>query len=358
MYDAHRPPMQDSSSSPPSLPPASPPPATTAPTRGQGFRALTERWTRARVERVVELLHAGDREALSRYLDEEVPRVAHATDPAGMLDLKGIRFDRLGYRADLGQVTLAGLNLWSARLVDVNLKGARFERCLLGLSHLESVYLRDVTFVACDLYGSDFSQCNLQGLRLEETSLKFCTFTGCEIDVTTFAGGLIEEKKGRWSLARDIYRALRLNLNAAGDERGSSWAIYQESVMQRRYLRSKKKWASWLFSLLVDLLWGYGQRPSRLFFFSLLFIAACAVVYFLTGIRLGDQCVVGPASAAAAHHFGECLYFSFVTFTTVGYGDITPCSGLSRAMAATEAFSGVFIMSLFVTANVRKLEGR
>lgn len=325
---------------------------------GQGFRALTERWTRERVEKVVELLHGKDREALARYLDEEVPRVPHATDPKDMLDLKGIRFDRLGYRADLGQVSFEGLNLWSARLDDVNLKGASFNRCLLGLSRFESVYLRDVVFTDCDLYGSDFERCHLHGLKLERTSLKFCNFSGCEIDIDSFAGGLHEESKGRWSLARDIYRALRLNLNANGDERGSSWAIYQESVMQRRYLRSKGRTAEWLYSLLLDLLWGYGQRPSRLFFFSLAFIAACATTYFFTGIKLGDTCTTGLSTAAPVTHFFECLYFSFITFTTVGYGDIVPCSLASRMVAAGEAFFGVFIMSLFVTANVRKLEGR
>lgn len=35
---------------------------------GQGFRALTERWTRDRVERVVELLHKQDRKSLVKYL--------------------------------------------------------------------------------------------------------------------------------------------------------------------------------------------------------------------------------------------------------------------------------------------------
>lgn len=275
-----------------------------------------------------------------------------------MLDLKGIRFDRLGYRTDLGQVSLDGLNLWSARFDDVNLKGARFSRCLLGLSRFESVYLRDVSFSECDLYGTDFERCHLQGIKFSKTSLKFCTFSGCEIDIASFSGGLHEEHQQRWSLARDIYRALRLNLNASGDERGSSWAIYQESVMQRRYLRSKGRTAEWLFSLLVDLLWGYGQRPSRLFFFSLVFIATCAAVYFFTGIKLGDTCTTGTAAPSALAHFLECLYFSFITFTTVGYGDIVPCTLPSRAVAASEAFGGIFIMSLFVTANVRKLEGR
>lgn len=329
-----------------------------AATPGQGFRALTERWTRERVERVIALLHGGDRDALARYLDEEIPKVPHATDPKDMLDLKGIRFDRLGYRADLGQVSLRGLNLWSAHLSDVNLKGARFEKCLLGLSHFESVYLRDVTFTDCDLYGSDFDRCHLHGLKLERTSLKFCTFTGCEVDVGSFAGGLYEEQRERWSLARDIYRALRLNLNASGDERGSSWAIYQESVMQRRHLHSQKRRAEWLFSLLLDLLWGYGQRPSRLFFFSLAFLTMCAVGYFFTGIKLGDTCTLGLQTTHPVAHFFECLYFSFITFTTVGYGDIVPCTLASRALAASEAFSGIFIMALFVTANIRKLEGR
>jgi uncharacterized protein YjbI with pentapeptide repeats len=338
--------------------PSQPPPnasASIAP--GQGFRALTERWTRERVERVIALLHSKDREALARYLDEEVPRVPHATDPKDMLDLKGFRLDRLGYRADLGQVSLVGLNLWSARFEDVNLKGATFERCLLGLSYFETVYLRDVNFTDCDLYGSDFERCHLRGIKLVRTSLKFCTFSGCEIDPESFAEGLYEEQQGRWALARDIYRALRLNLNASGDERGSSWAIYQESVMQRRYLRSKGRRAEWLFSLLLDVLWGYGQRPARLFSFSLVFIATCAGVYFFSGIKLGDTCTVGLATPSPASHLFECLYFSFITFTTVGYGDIVPCSVVSRMVAATEAFAGIFIMSLFVTANVRKLEG-
>ena len=57
-------------------------------------------------------------------------------------------------------------------------------------------------------------------------------------------------------------------------------------------------------------------------------------------------------------YFFRCLYFSFVTFTTLGYGDLAPCAPFSRFLASLEAFSGVFIMGLFVTANVRKLSGR
>ena len=47
---------------------------------------------------------------------------------------------------------------------------------------------------------------------------------------------------------------------------------------------------------------------------------------------------------------GTAIYFSVVTITTTGYGDITPASGLARAAACWEIFTGllyqVFIFSL------------
>ncbi|HEU4534414.1 MAG TPA: hypothetical protein VFS00_09860, partial [Polyangiaceae bacterium] len=100
---AETPPSTELPSAPeaPAAPPAraetpsrtAPPSAPASP--GQGFRALTERWTRERVERVVALLHAGDRTALEGYLEREVPRVPHPTDPPDQLDLKGISFASL-----------------------------------------------------------------------------------------------------------------------------------------------------------------------------------------------------------------------------------------------------------------------
>jgi hypothetical protein len=52
--------------------------------------------------------------------------------------------------------------------------------------------------------------------------------------------------------------------------------------------------------------------------------------------------------------FGTCLYYSVVTFTTLGYGDITPI-GWSRLFAAFEAFTGSFTIALFVVVFVKKM---
>ena len=48
----------------------------------------------------------------------------------------------------------------------------------------------------------------------------------------------------------------------------------------------------------------------------------------------------------------EWLYFSFVTLTTLGYGDILPLSALARALAYMEAVTGQFYVAILVAGLV------
>jgi hypothetical protein len=62
-----------------------------------------------------------------------------------------------------------------------------------------------------------------------------------------------------------------------------------------------------------------------------------------------------------AHQGSEYLYFSFVTLTTLGFGDLSPSVGLPQALTAVEALVGsVFLVTLvarLVTLWVRQDEG-
>lgn len=51
-------------------------------------------------------------------------------------------------------------------------------------------------------------------------------------------------------------------------------------------------------------------------------------------------------------NFIEIAYFSFVTLTTLGYGDITPAHPTSSAMAYLQAITGAFYMSVVVASLV------
>ena len=48
----------------------------------------------------------------------------------------------------------------------------------------------------------------------------------------------------------------------------------------------------------------------------------------------------------------NAFYFSFVTLSTVGYGDITPVSKVARMLAAMEAMTGLFYVAVLIARLV------
>jgi voltage-gated potassium channel Kch len=53
--------------------------------------------------------------------------------------------------------------------------------------------------------------------------------------------------------------------------------------------------------------------------------------------------------------FLRMFYFSAITITTVGYGDIVPVTPLARTLVASEAILGVVVAGLFLNALAQKL---
>jgi tetratricopeptide (TPR) repeat protein len=102
-----------------------------------------------------------------------------------------------------------------------------------------------------------------------------------------------------------------------------------------------------LFALTFSfVVWGHGERPARTLFSGIAIILISAALYSIFG-GIIEGSMVSTTSLV------EALYFSVVTFTTLGYGDITPV-GLSRLVAMIEAFSGMFFMPLFLVGLSRK----
>ena len=48
----------------------------------------------------------------------------------------------------------------------------------------------------------------------------------------------------------------------------------------------------------------------------------------------------------------ESFYFSFVTLTTIGFGDIAPVSRVARMLAVMEAIAGMFYVAVLVARLV------
>jgi len=96
------------------------------------------------------------------------------------------------------------------------------------------------------------------------------------------------------------------------------------------------------------LLFGYGERPIRVLVASALIIIFCAFFYSLPGSLVYRA---GPTQPS----FWQGLYFSTITFTTLGYGDLYPAAdGLYRAVAMAEAVAGGCLMALFVVCLAKR----
>jgi len=59
----------------------------------------------------------------------------------------------------------------------------------------------------------------------------------------------------------------------------------------------------------------------------------------------------GPASSHLMNRF-TAYYFSFVTLSTVGYGDIAPMSNAARALAVAEAMTGTLFVAVLIARLV------
>jgi hypothetical protein len=70
--------------------------------------------------------------------------------------------------------------------------------------------------------------------------------------------------------------------------------------------------------------------------------------------RLDPNSFVFTLSSKGSHSMSgfASLYFSFITLSTVGYGDIVPASGAARMLAMVEAMFGMFYMATLVARLV------
>ncbi len=76
-------------------------------------------------------------------------------------------------------------------------------------------------------------------------------------------------------------------------------------------------------------------------------IVVCfAVLYFALSFLPGEQSLSGLSLMEPLRRLGNSLYFSVITSTTVGYGDLAP-RGLSKVFAATEAVFAYFVFAVF-----------
>jgi voltage-gated potassium channel Kch len=144
--------------------------------------------------------------------------------------------------------------------------------------------------------------------------------------------------------------------------RKKNMELFRDSTQDiKTRLEAGGKWfANWLLYETC----GYGERLWRIVYISALVVVTWAMMY--ATITDGTQ---GPGdlrtsgfdsfsqifSPEGAEIFGRTLYFSLVTFTTLGYGDVQPVGPVARTLASLESFIGALLVALVVFVIGRRM---
>lgn len=269
--------------------------------------------------------------------------------------------DKLMLNFDLARTDLSGIDLVNrGHHHGFKLHNADLYRCDLHDAHcfqldLSGSSLMKANLTGANLHCANLNQCNLLGACFEKAKIEHVNWG--EKLVQEIEAGQVEGKSERNDLyqqAEEIYRHLRKVAELQGLFE-TAGRFFQKEMLVRRYqlpLYSPRR----IISKAVDLFCGYGEQPARVVIFSLLTIFFFSFIYFFVGISDGSQIlrIGGDTFFTDIGQFFSCVYFSVVTFTTLGYGDLSPV-GAARFFAAIEAFVGSFTLALFVVVFVKKM---
>ncbi len=206
---------------------------------------------------------------------------------------------------------------------------------------------------------------NLAKAKFHRAYLENVVFIDCSWPEKIYEEVHMKDEGLTFKELETIYRNLKQNMQRYGDYSRAGDFYFRETEMRRKGTETKRN-RLWLE--LYRFLAGYGEKPFWVIRNSLLVIFLGAVLFFFSGVaRVGAEIPqeVHPYiidhsldslnfSITTFKDFGYCLYYSVVTFTTLGYGDIHPL-GHSHIFASVEALTGAFFMALFVVVFARKM---
>ena len=291
-------------------------------------------------------------------------------DKSHLSDLKPSLECRACQRESMRKFQLVNCDLHGINLVNkgqkqgFDLRNAELYHANLKAAHLFAINLQGASLMKADLRGA-----NLHCADLRDANLLGVKFGNTRLDNVKWGESILQEKQGNeavkkgdyakalecYEQAEEIYRNLHLSLIQAGLIEQASVFFYKEMVMRRK--RMPRRSFQRLLSKSADVFCGYGENPLRLIAFSVAFIFVCSLFYFSLGIVHSGEIIGLSLQNSFFQNMMDllsCIYFSVVTFTTLGYGDLTPI-GLVRPVAALEAFTGSFSIALFVVLLYKKM---
>jgi len=314
--------------------------------------------------------HLKDRSAYRAALPEAL-RHRQGNGPLNLrkISLRGLTLEKIKFdHANLSQADLSSSHLFDVSFNGADLVGADFSdadlsHCTLMDTDLTKAHITHARLWNADLTGANLTECDmadadawnacLHNVRLWHTDFATCKSLGVQSFVAK--GKSLQTARvneAGFISAEESYRNLKSYFLAHGMYKDASWASYKEKMVERLLLKQRRDF-HYFPSLLMSTLCGYGEKPHRIVLSAFIAIFGFAFTY------AGLSAIVSSVDPFYQVKLSDYIYFSTITFTTVGFGDFIPKPvTLFRLLAACEAFCGVFLTGLFIFTLARKYSAR
>ncbi len=327
------------------------------------LEALQKRWTTPHGKKLIKIIkdsHCYLSPVLFREKIKNLPMLKDREVMNG-IDLRGAPLSGFDFRVTVQEddegfseeiAIFSNIHFEGAHLRHCNFENGKIHNCYFENSDLSHSELNNTTFNTChfgeaDLSGADFRGTKLINCNFIDANIKDIALNSTTVDQkTVFSKILKSEKENNLEFAAIEYKQLCELYKNSSLHGTSDYFHYRKMVAKRKALDIKNpyRFLSYVFG---DLLSRYGTSYISILCWIAIIVLACATIYHITESVFFHN---GLFQAS----FSDSLYFSLITFTTLGYGDYHPV-GILRFVAGLESLTGMTLIALFTVIVARKI---
>lgn len=256
---------------------------------------------------------------------------------------------------DLDHSILAYANLTDADLRAANLNRASLEDANLSYANLTHASLEGASLAYANLTRANLTDTDLIGVNLQAANLDGANVATVKYD-TNIAGKIFKNSRGSVRYLRQ--KKLDLILDTTVRCRGVNAATCYGSQRFKLFLQDQDYLEEFLetaWGRRICFLWWLSADCGRSLFrwagWSVTIAFVYAVIYYL----LGEDSF---SASFLEINLRNMIYYSVVTFTTLGFGDITPKTTRAAMIVMTEVIIGYIMLGGLITIFASKLARR
>jgi len=259
------------------------------------------------------------------------------------------------------------IHLQEARLGNAHLEGANLAGAQLQGAILEKAYLKEARLIGTHLEEANLHEANLEGANIHEAHLEGADIHHAELSNVNLRNIWFDKKtKCEDTLFGDTVLSIYPECNISENEvinilskAEVNNVRFIDPVLGRRvrdaaWLRHYKKNCKW-YKRPLQFVWAITSNYGRNIW---LWIMWSVIIAFRFGIQFYSM---GPEAFEVTHlghSFETMLYYSVVTFTTLGFGDVVPKTAEASYWVMAEVILGYIMLGGLISILANKLARR